>query len=364
MKQKKSDILTILLFCGFLFGMLICYLAMPKLAFSENEKRYLADAPKVSWTAVASGAWGEDAETYMADHIPGRDFFVGLNAYFDLYTGRQVSKDVWLRGDRLVEAPVEIDSSGAMTRMTVINNFAQTVGRTVDVAIVPSAGWALEGVSGGYLDDAIIRGISAMAGENVNPVDMLSVFENNPQLYFKTDHHWNSAGAYAGYAAYMNALGREPVGEDSFRKEVFGTFRGSTYSRSALWLTPGEELELWQGSDCLTVTNAETEGEHAGVFYWERLEEADKYTVFLDGNHSLVRIHNPNGQGKLLVIRDSYSNSLGCFLAESYGEVVLVDLRYYLGAVSELAAQEGFDNILVCYSIGNFMTDTNIIRLR
>ena len=59
---------------------------MPKLAFSENEKRYLADAPKVSWTAVASGAWGEDAETYMADHIPGRSFFVGLNAYTELWT--------------------------------------------------------------------------------------------------------------------------------------------------------------------------------------------------------------------------------------------------------------------------------------
>ena len=64
------------------------------------------------------------------------------------------------------------------------------------------------------------------------------------------------------------------------------------------------------------------------------------------------------------MIRDSYSNSLGCFLAESYGEVVLVDLRYYKQPVSALAAQEGFDDILICYSIGNFLTDTNLIFLR
>ena len=101
-----------------------------------------------------------------------------------------------------------------------------------------------------------------------------------------------------------------------------------------------------------------------GVFYWERLEEADKYTVFLDGNHSLVRIHNPAAEGKLLVIRDSFSNCLGCFLAESYGEVVLVDLRYYKQPVSELADLEQFDSILVCYSIGNFLTDANILWLR
>lgn len=364
MKQKKSDILTILLFCGFLLGMLLCYVLLPKRDFSENEKRYLEEAPALAWDAVASGEWGEDAETYMADHIPGRDFFVGLNAYFDLLTGRQVGKDIWVRGDRLVEAPVEADASAAMTKMFVINAFAETVGQRVDLAIVPSAGWALEGQSGGYFDDDIIRDIYAMAGENVNCVDMLPAFENAPQLYFKTDHHWNSAGAYAGYRAYMESVGKAFRAESDFTKETVGGFQGSTYSRSALWLTPAEDMEFWTGSLDLTVTNAENPEPHAGVFYGERLEEADKYTVFLDGNHSLVRIQNPNGQGKLLVIRDSYSNSLGCFLAESYAEVVLVDLRYYVGSVSELAAQEGFDEILVCYSIGNFLTDANIPRLR
>lgn len=362
MKQKKSDILTILLFCGFLFGMLLCYVFLPKRDFSENEKRYLADAPKAEWDAVASGEWGEDAETYMADHIPGRDFFVGLNAYFDLYTGRQVSKDIRVLEDRLVEAPTEFDSGAVLRNMTVINTFAENLGQAVDLAIVPSAGWAAG--AEGYTDEAAIDSIYALAAENVSCVDMVSVFADRPDLYYRTDHHWTSAGAYEGYRAYMTAIGREFRAEADFTKESVGGFRGSTYSRSALWLTPGEDMEFWIGSLDLTVTNAENPEPHAGVFYGERLEEADKYTVFLDGNHSLVRVQNPEGQGKLLVIRDSYANSLGCFLAESYGEVVLVDLRYYTGSVSELAAQEGFDNILVCYSIGNFLTDTNLPKLR
>ena len=64
------------------------------------------------------------------------------------------------------------------------------------------------------------------------------------------------------------------------------------------------------------------------------------------------------------MIRDSFSNCLGGFLAESYGEVVLVDLRYYRRPVSELVREEQFDNILVCYNCLNFLTDTNLPTLK
>nr|MBQ8245101.1 hypothetical protein [Oscillospiraceae bacterium] len=360
--MKKRELFTVIGFCGFLAAMTVCYLLLPKREFSETEKRYLADAPALTWEAVASGDWGSDAETYMADHIPGRDFLVGLNAYFDLITGRQGTKDVRLYEGRLLEAPVERDEKAIEKNMKAINAFAGTLDRPVDLMIVPSAGWAAE--LEGYSDSEIIAAICAEAGDKVTPVRVEELFAGRPWLYYNTDHHWTSAGAWRAYRAYMEALGREYRQEEDYIIEVFPGFRGSTYSRSALWLTPGEDLELWHGSEDLAVTNGESEGSHDGVFYRERLEEADMYTVFLDGNHSLVRIQNPGAEGKLLVIRDSYSNSLGCFLAESYAEVVLVDLRYYRQPVSQLAAEEKFDDILVCYSIGNFLTDTNLVWLR
>lgn len=363
MKCKKSELLTIVLFCGFLAVMMALYLFLPKADFSEREKRYLAEAPALLWEDVASGQWGSDAESYMADHIPGRDFFVGLNAYYDLLSGRQKTKDIWLAGDsRLVEAPVVHKQSAIDSNMSFINRFAETVGQDVDLMIVPSAGWAC-GLEG-YADSRIIQDIYGKAGNHLRSLDVTEVFANRPDLYFKTDHHWNSAGAYAAYESYMTSLGRTYPSEEAFEKNVCGQFQGSTYSRSALWLTGAEDLELWTGSDNLTVTNGESEQIHQGVFYPERLEEADKYTVFLDGNHSIVRIQNPDASGKLLVIRDSYSNSLGCFLAESYAEVILVDLRYYRQPVSQLVAEEAVDDILVCYSLSNFLTDVNIMWLK
>ena len=198
----------------------------------------------------------------------------------------------------------------------------------------------------------------------VTPVPLQSVFENRPTLYYRTDHHWTSRGAYAGCKAYMEHKNRSYPAPEEFTVTTAENFTGSTYSRSGLWNIPGETLEMWSRTQDLLVTN-ETGVTHGGIFYENRLQETDKYTVFLDGNHAQVTIHNPQGQGSILVIRDSYANCLGGFLAESYETVVLVDMRYYIGtSLSQLCAQEGFDDVLVCYSLGNFMTDNNLFKLQ
>ena len=374
MKTKKSDILTCVLFLGFVFGMLALYLLLPRQDFSEKEKRYLADAPLLSWQTLLSGEFGEQAETYLADHIPGRDFFVGVASYYDLFSGRQATKDIYVaEGDRLVEPPVVWNQAAVEKNMKAINAFANKIGKPVDLMIVPSAGFVyqdqIQGLKEPYLDTQIIRDIYAMTEENVNGIDLVPALNqagNPDSLYYRTDHHWTSLGAYSVYRDYMEQKGREYLLPEDFTVSRYGGFLGSTYSRSGLWLTKSEDVELWDSGGSFTVTNGETQEAHDGLFYPERLEELDKYTVYLDGNHSTVRIENPAaaGKGKLLVIRDSYANCLGTFLANSYEEVVMVDLRYYKKPVSELLACEEFTDVLVCYSIGNFMTDTNMIFLR
>lgn len=362
MNAKLHQKITVLVFVLFLFAMMLMYLFLPKTEFSQNEKRYLEEFPKVTWRDVSSGKWGNNLEKYMADHIPARDFWVGLNAYYDLLTGRQITKDIRVINKRLVEAPCNENDQSVFLKVQSINSFAQTSTQTVDFMMVPSAGWASEAKE--YPDKSMIDRIYSLANSQIQTIDLCSVFDNRPELYYATDHHWNSAGAYAAYETYMDAIGRIPAAKESFEIESVPDFHGSTYSRSALWLTPAESIELWNSSSQIIVTNGETEETHDGVFYRERLKEADKYTVLLDGNHSIVRTHNPNGNGKLLVIRDSFANSLGCFLAESFEEVVLVDLRYYKRPVSELMSEEHFDHILVCYSLNNFVTDANLIFLK
>lgn len=359
--MKKHNLAAAILFCGFLAAIALGFL-IPKPDFSEMEKRYLAKAPAFGAKTVFSGQWGKEAETYLTDHIPCRNLFVGIHAYLEKWAGRQNLTDIRVDAGKLLEAPVPLEEAAVARNMKAINTFAEKLGQPVHLTVVPSAGWAAGAPD--YTDEESIHAVYAAAGEGVIPVDVCDVFAGRPELYYNTDHHWTSRGAYLGYVRLCDTLGRGYPAEEDFTKTMVQGFQGSTYSRSALWLTPGEPVEMWQHAENLTVTNGENPAPHEGNLYPERLETADKYTVFLDGNHSIVRVTNPGQTGKLLVIRDSYSNCLGGFLAESYGEVVLADLRYYRAPLSQLAAEENFDDILVLYSCANFLTDTNLPLLR
>ena len=52
-----------------------------------------------------------------------------------------------------------------------------------------------------------------------------------------------------------------------------------------------------------------------------------------------------------------------CIRDRDYEKIVAVDLRYYLGSLSELMEQEGITDVLVLYSTSAFMSDTKIDRL-
>lgn len=373
MKNRRSDLLLTLLFCAFLGGMLLLFLLWPQAAFSVREKRYLAKAPELSAETLRSGRFGDDAETWCADHLPGRDFFVTVNAHALRLANLQVTQPIYVgQSGRLYERPAVNDPAVIRRNMEAINAFAEAVGQKVDLLLVPSAGCLLRedirGLADDYPDEELIAAAAALAGDRVRPLSLLPLFqaaEDPAALYYRTDHHWTSLGAYLAADFYTGVSGRSlPPAEDYSVTREDG-FRGTTYARACLWETPAESLELWNGGGRYEVCFSEREGSFDRLFFPERLTEEDKYPVWLDGNHPLVRIRNldPEAEGRILVIRDSYANCMGCFLADAWREVVLADLRYYRQPLTELCREEAFDQILVLYSVGNFMTDSNIVKL-
>ncbi|MGI6174862.1 MAG: DHHW family protein [Christensenellales bacterium] len=374
MKSRLHEKIICIAFCMFLFCMLALFVFLPKETFSDTEKRYLEEPPSLSWDELISGKFASSAESYAADHIAGRDFFVGLNAYYDYYSNRQVTKDIYVSSSgRLVERPVVFDTDAIDKNMRYINQFSEQIGQPVEFMIVPSAGYIysdeLQGLYDPYLDDEIIQYAYAQTSAGIQTIDAAGAFlqdAGKQDLYYHTDHHWTSSGAYAAYSAYMRSIGREPLDKDAFDIETHDGFYGTTYSRSALWLDEPDAIELYRTDTHFTVSNADNDEVNDGVFYPNRLSDPDMYTAFLDGNHSLVRIqnHDENAQGKLLIIRDSYANCFGSIVANDYEEVVLIDLRYYKQGVAELCAAESFDQILIQYCIGNFMTDANFVWLQ
>ena len=102
-----------------------------------------------------------------------------------------------------------------------------------------------------------------------------------------------------------------------------------------------------------------------GKLYDEsKLAVKDKYSMFMGGNCPLHEIvTGAEGKPSLLIIRDSYTDSLIPFLLDDYSEIHVLDLRYYRASLKAYIEQYDFDQVLVCYSVYNFSTDANIFLL-
>lgn len=352
--MKTWDKIGAGLLCAFVLVISLGYLSLPEREFSCLEKRYLTQAPKLTAQTVLDGDWSDGVEDYLADQMPGRDFFVGLNAYYEKILGLQKTKTIWTLDGKLVRRPVVPQPGMLEKNITAVNRFAQTLDIPVSLSLVPSCGFSLGAPE--YQDDELIQEIYEKA--DMETIDLREIYRDRPELFYSTDHHWTSAGAFDAYKTLMEAWGKRP--EMDYTVECFDHFRGANFAASGLWLTPAETLEMWTGSASIEVRIGDET--HEGVFYRERLEDYDPYMVFLDGNHPVVNLHNPKGNGNLLLIRDSFASSLAGFLAQNYENVTLVDLRYYKLPVSQLA--DSYDRVLVLYSLENFLTDSNVVLLK
>ena len=94
------------------------------------------------------------------------------------------------------------------------------------------------------------------------------------------------------------------------------------------------------------------------------LDVKDKYSYFLGGNQALCVIETEHTDApKVLVVRDSYSDSLAPFLTERFSEIHLFDLRYNLSSIKGYVEENNIDAVVVLYSLPNFTTDANLFLL-
>ena len=85
-----------------------------------------------------------------------------------------------------------------------------------------------------------------------------------------------------------------------------------------------------------------------------------KYSYYLDGNHGLTEIiSNSEGEGTLLIVKDSYAHCFAPMTIGNYEKVYLVDFRYFNMPISQFIKQYRVTDILVLYNAITFATDTH-----
>ncbi len=199
-------------------------------------------------------------------------------------------------------------------------------------------------------------------------VDLLSAMTGE-NLYFATDHHWTSKGAYLAYREIISALGKTPVDENDFTvKTVCTTYRGSDYNKldKDTNYTLYDTIRLYYPKDydsyVTTIVGHPYDSQEnteviGGMYHMESLESWDPYTVYFKGNTPYITIRNGEDRQTLMIVRDSFASALAPFFAIHY-DVVMIDPRFYPQRLSNVVERENVSLILVLENMGSFTENT------
>ena len=360
----KKISLRALIFILWIFGFAAAFLLYPDKSFSEMENRYLQTLPEFSAARLFSGAYGKEFEDYLNDQFVLRDGFVKLNTTIRYASGLREKNDVYYTTDgaliQKANEPERIERNAQAAA-----DFAAKCDVPVYFALIPGAlelraDTLPEGAPGQDQGALIQKACDAFGNGAVDMLGALSGHDDE-KIFYRTDHHWTSLGAYYGYTAIMKSMGLqaqssgEPV-------TLSNNFYGTLYSKApAFWIKP-DSIERYVPADGTRVTAYEgEEAEQRALYCMENLAKKDKYTVFLGGNKPRVVVETQNTHApRLLILRDSYTDAMTPFLTRHFSRIDLLDCRYYRRSVSAYINENDIDMVLICYSVANFCSDANL----
>lgn len=378
MKKKPNGYryfyhLTGCLFGIFILAVLIINFIVPDKGFSQKENRVLASRPAISVSQLTSGKFADGYETYVNDQFFLRDWWITLRAASQRILGNTKENGVFLGKNGYLMEDFTAPSQERLNR--TVNAMADFAARHSELPqyalIAPNAvnilsdklpALAAATDQNPYLDATA----SALEKAGVTFVDVRDTLSQHKEdnIYYHTDHHWTTQGAYFAYLQLAKVLGINSSSISYDKLPVSKSFQGTLSAKSGFRASKKEEMDVFLPRDEVpsSVVNYVDEQKKTASFYdTSQLETRDKYAMFFGGNHSKVVITTPTEENRtLLIIKDSYANSLVPFLAPFYRKIVLVDPRYFYDDLEELIQVEEIQEVLYLYNANTFYADTSL----
>lgn len=339
--------------------------------FSENENRKLAQRPAFSTSALLDGSYFSELTSYYSDQFFARDSWITLRLWEDQLLGRKESGGVYLGKDGYLLAKPETPDAAALERTAAaITDFsAAHPDVPMRMMLVPDAAAV---ISDKLPKNAPVRDqladLAAVEAQLGGAVQFLPVADAlrqhaGEEIYYRTDHHWTSLGAYYAFSVAAADMGITAPVNDYQIYLVSDSFQGTLSSKSGSH-SSHDKIQIYvpQGTDSEYYVNYPgTQTKSASLYVSSCLEDKDQYTVFFGGNHPVVEIHTTCGSGKnLLVFKDSYANCFMQFLTPYYEHIVMIDPRYYYDDLETVFNAYGITDILFLYNADTFLKDTSL----
>jgi hypothetical protein len=393
MKEKKEYLPAAMVFLAVIAVFTIVSLVKPQSDFSEAENRALQERPEFDVDDFLQGDYQEEYEEYLSDQMAGRELFVKVKTQLHIWMGKKDINGVYLGKDSyLIEkyAMSDFDEEQIDDNVWYLSEYLREMQSRyteayVQCLFVPSKDTVLASLlpeyavpfDSSFVADEVKEALAfdADGGEESggNILDLTGALSGHSDeyIYYRTDHHWTTLGAYYAYCAYKEMRGEQPTPLEQYTiREVAQDFYGTTY----------DKIQKCETAD--TICKFELNGEDAavqvsfddGAMEWEScydesfLSAKDKYSYFFGGNTAKIRITTGAGNGKcLLLLKDSYSNSFVEFLLPDYEYIYMIDLRYtqedIYTLMDEIDAEHAISDVLVMYNTEKFMQDSNLDAL-
>lgn len=392
--------LMIALFSIVLLAVPIVTLALPKQERSENENRTLKELPtlvdrnklskaenlsdvikSVKWSYITerkNPSYMDDIETYLSDHLAGRELWVVASNKMERLSGKQEINEVFTADNRMIQVFKEYDEETVSASLEAIDIFAAKfpdvpmyfmlapTSQEIYSSLMPSYG--------GYLSEKnFIEGCYGKT-ENLTSIDCLSFLSGHRDeyIYYRTDHHWTSLGAYYAYAAAARQLGYSAYGLNAFNIETASSsFRGTLFSKTLDSTVTPDSIDYYhltsnEPAVKMTVFDGREQTEYDSLYVRDYLAVKDKYSSFTGSNSPLINIETDVDNGKsLLLIKDSYAHSLVPFLSKHYSKITMVDMRYINVGLDYFSINvNDYSQVLISYNVISFAGDQNLPKLR
>lgn len=294
---------------------------------------------------------GADPSACIDETVRDAHYHNNIEAYY--------SGNVLVCGDYALEY-FSMDPTGSPAWADAVNGFADRYqGLHVSALLVPKS--CAYHAPAGYENQAenqraFISSTYALLRDGVTAVDAESLMaaHSGEYLFYRTDHHWTSLGAYYASAAYCRANGIVPRQLGSYETTVQTGYVGSLYSFCA---TP---------PDCLKANPDYTVCHLPAASYTMRYRNGGDFvsgdalntetsayaSAFLCGDNALTVLETDNATGRnLLVFKESYGNAFVPFLLDYYDTVVVVDIRSETESAAALIAEYGITDALILNNV-------------
>ena len=372
-QRKVQEQLVGIIFILILFLFLIINIIVPNKEKSEQENRMLATKPKFRLSSLISGDYDEKFEAYMDDQFVGRDMWRKLKVTVDRICGSRLENGVYIgRNGQLLEQIEVADENHLAANIKAIKSFSESQKKIpVRMMLVPDAAnvlnHSLPALAKPEDQTQMFSMVRKDLGDSVEWIDVSTELNKHKteKIYYKTDHHWTTLGAFYAFQAAAPSLGIEgDLSGKYVSYAVSDSFNGMLASKSGVNLGEKEQIDIYVPTeeDTDLIVDYVDEGKRSTSLYdSSKLKEKDQYTVFLGGNSSLLDIRTVSTSTKrLLLVKDSFANSFIPFLTPYYREIVVVDPRYYSGTINDLMDSYRISEVLFLYSGNTFFKDNNI----